>query len=65
MIEINIPHSDDPKQQAFLFDKAVKKLKKIIEKEGTLKELQDRRYYSKPSEIERKKQRERERHNGH
>jgi ribosomal protein S21 len=65
MIEINIPQVNDPKQQAILFDKAVKKLKKLVEKEGFVKEYQDRRYYQKPSDIERKKQRERERNNGH
>lgn len=61
MIEVPVPQSNDPKQAAILFDKAVKKLKKIMEKEGTLKEIQDRRYHIKQSDIRRKEQKERER----
>lgn len=33
--------------------RAVKKFKKIIDKCGILKEVQEKRYYSKPSEVRR------------
>ena len=35
-------------------DKALRRLKKKLDKEGTLKELRNRRYYEKPSEIKRR-----------
>lgn len=35
-------------------DKALRRLKKKMDKEGTLKELRNRRYYEKPSEIKRR-----------
>jgi len=61
MLEVPVQTSDDPKQAAYLFDKAVKKFKKILEKEGTLKEVQDRRYYIKTGDVKRKEQKDRER----
>ncbi len=35
-------------------DKALRRLKKKLDKEGTLKELRNRRYYEKPSETKRR-----------
>ena len=35
-------------------DKALRRLKKKLDKEGTLKELRNRRYYEKPSEVKRR-----------
>ena len=35
-------------------DRALRRLKKKLDKEGTLKELRNRRYYEKPSEIKRR-----------
>ena len=35
-------------------DRALRKLKKKLDKEGTLKELRNRRHYEKPSEIKRR-----------
>jgi small subunit ribosomal protein S21 len=36
-------------------DKALRKLKKKLDREGTLKEIRNRRHYEKPSEKRRKK----------
>ena len=38
-------------------EKALRRFKKKIEREGTLKQLKARKHYEKPSEIKRKKQR--------
>jgi small subunit ribosomal protein S21 len=38
-----------------IIDRALRRLKKKLDKEGTLKELRNRRHYEKPSEINRKK----------
>ena len=35
-------------------EKALRRLKKKLDKEGTMKELRNRRYYEKPSEIKRR-----------
>ncbi len=35
-------------------DRALRRLKKKLDKEGTLKELRNRRFYEKPSEIKRR-----------
>ncbi len=35
-------------------EKALRRLKKKMDKEGTLKEIRNRRYYEKPSEIKRR-----------
>jgi small subunit ribosomal protein S21 len=35
-------------------DKALRRLKKKMDKEGTLKEIRNRRYYEKPSETKRR-----------
>lgn len=36
-------------------DKALKRLKRIMDKEGTMKQLRANRYFEKPSEKKRKK----------
>lgn len=36
-------------------DKALRKLKKQLDKEGTIKTIKNNRYYDKPSEKKRKK----------
>ena len=36
-------------------EKALKRLKKIMDKEGTMKQLRANRYFEKPSERKRKK----------
>ena len=36
-------------------DKALRRLKKKMDKEGTLKEIRNRRYYEKPSEVKRRR----------
>ncbi len=35
-------------------DRALRRLKKKLDKEGTLKEIRNRRHYEKPSEIKRR-----------
>ncbi len=35
-------------------DKALRRLKKMMDKEGTLKDIRNRRYYEKPSEVKRR-----------
>ena len=37
-----------------LIDRALRRLKKKLDKEGTLKDLRNRRHYEKPSEVKRK-----------
>ena len=39
-------------------EKAIKALKRMLQKEGILKEVKKRSFYEKPSERERRKQRE-------
>jgi len=38
-------------------DRALRRLKKKLDKEGTLKELRNRRHFEKPSEKKRRSQR--------
>lgn len=38
--------------------KAYKKLKKMLHNEGVVKELQERRHYTKPSDAKRKKRKD-------
>ena len=40
-------------------DRALRRLKKQLDKEGTLKELRNRRHFEKPSEIKRKERQRR------
>jgi small subunit ribosomal protein S21 len=37
-----------------IIDRALRRLKKKMDKEGTLKELRNRRHYEKPSEVKRR-----------
>lgn len=37
-------------------DRAMRRLKKKLDKEGTMRELRNRAYYEKPSEKKRRKQ---------
>jgi len=53
MIEIKIRQVKDKKEQEIIFDKAVKKFKKICNKDGLLQEMRDRRYFKKPSQKRR------------
>jgi small subunit ribosomal protein S21 len=49
MVEIRIKNPEDDAE----FDKAVRLFKKLVNKEGHLQELKERRYYMKPSEKKR------------
>ena len=40
-------------------DRALRRLKKKLDKEGTLKELRNRRHFEKPSEIRRREKQHR------
>ena len=40
-------------------DRALRRLKKKLDKEGVLKDLRNRRHYEKPSETKRKKRNKR------
>ena len=40
-------------------DRALRRLKKKLDKEGVLKELRNRRHYEKPSEIKRRNKKQR------
>lgn len=54
MITVRIDHKrgyDKAKE----LDKGIRKLKKIVDKEGTLKALQENRYFEKPGDKKRKK----------
>ena len=42
-------------------DRALRRLKKKLDKEGTLKDLRNRRHYEKPSEIKRREKQRRHR----
>ena len=42
-------------------DRALRRLKKKLDKEGTLKDLRNRRHYEKPSEAKRRTRKQRRR----
>ncbi len=42
-------------------ERALRRLKKKLDKEGTLKDLRNRRHYEKPSEIKRREKQRRHR----
>ena len=53
-------HTEVRLKKGELIDRALRRLKKKLDKEGTLKDLRNRRHYEKPSEVKRKaKQRRR------
>ena len=43
-------------------ERALRRLKKKLDKEGTLKDLRNRRHYEKPSEIKRREKQRRHRY---
>jgi len=53
MIEVKV---NGETEEDFL--KALAKFKKLCNKDGFMKELRDKRYFKKPSEIKREKRRE-------
>ena len=46
-------HTEVRLKKGELIDRALRRLKKL-DKEGTLKDLRNRRHYEKPSEVKRK-----------
>ena len=50
MVEIRLKRGES-------VDKALRRLKKKMDKEGTMKELRNRRHFEKPSEAKRRKRR--------
>lgn len=48
MVEVKIKRGES-------VDRALKRLKKKMDKEGTMKEIRNHRYFEKPSERKRKK----------
>ena len=52
---IEIPQYNDRDRQMIELEKALKRLKKKIEKDNLIKLLRERQYYRKPSEIKREK----------
>lgn len=63
MIEIKIRNPNDERE----LDRALKKLKKIMDKEGVMSELRERRYFTKKSDkyrvYKKKLKREQKRRN--
>ena len=47
-------HTEVRVKKGEVIDRALRRLKKKLDKEGTLKELRNRRHYEKPSEIKRR-----------
>ena len=47
-------HTEVRLKKGELIDRALRRLKKKLDKEGTLKVLRNRRHYEKPSEVKRK-----------
>ena len=45
-----------------IIERALRRLKKKLDKEGTLNELRNRRHYEKPSEIKRREAKMRRHH---
>lgn len=53
-VPLSINNEEKRKElQSEELEKAIKRLKKRIEKEGVLKDLRERKYYKKPSQIRR------------
>jgi small subunit ribosomal protein S21 len=50
MVEIRIRNND--------LEKALKVLKRVIQKDGLLKDLREKRFFEKPSDRKRRKERE-------
>lgn len=47
-------HTEVRLKKGEVIDRALRRLKKKLDKEGTLKDLRNRRHYEKPSEAKRK-----------
>ena len=47
-------HTEVRLKKGELIYRALRRLKKKLDKEGTLKDLRNRRHYEKPSEVKRK-----------
>ena len=47
-------HTEVRLKKGELIDRALRRLKKKLDKECTLKDLRNRRHYEKPSEVKRK-----------
>ena len=52
-------HTEVRVKKGEVIDRALRRLKKKLDKEGTLKELRNRRHYEKPSEIKRREAKQR------
>ena len=52
-------HTEVRGKKTETIDRALRRLKKQLDKEGTLKELRNRRHFEKPSEIKRKERQRR------
>ena len=45
-------------------EKSLRRLKKMLDKEGVLQKLREKQYYKKPSELRKEKQNQRRRRHG-
>jgi len=54
-IRVEIRKMDSPEHQLVALDKALKVFKRKVEKDGILFTLKDRKYYTKPSQLEHAK----------
>ena len=52
-------HTEVRVKKTETIDRALRRLEKQLDKEGTLKELRNRRHFEKPSEIKRKERQRR------
>ena len=54
-LKIDVQKFDSRDRQLIELDKCLRRLKKKCEKENIIKELKERQYYRKPSEVKREK----------
>ena len=54
-------HTEIRVKKGELIDRALRRLKKKLDKEGTLKELRNRQHFEKPSEIKHREKKMRRR----
>ena len=57
--EVKIMDTEVRVKKGEIIERALRRLKKKLDKEGTLKELRNRRHYEKPSEIKRREAKQR------
>ena len=62
-LKIEVRQFSKPEQQLESLEKALKIFKRKLEKDGILREVKERKYYSKPSEIQRLKEKEQRKNN--